>query len=768
MSLLSAINTSLSGLRTVTSELQMVANNISNASTAGYTRKSAEISTSVNGVGVTIASYTRATDTVLAATLNDAISESSMLGTQESYLDQVQTILGTDSSDNPPLSSAISKFSSAWTQLAAQPESAVQQQAVLSAATNLVTQVQAAAADVEDLDRLVQDDTNASLSDLNSLLQQIRALNGKIAKATTAEQPTGDLEDSRDLLIQQVAAYTNVTVMTRELGQVALYTPGGYQLIDGDSVQSFSYDGTNVTSAGNSAQSLNSVLLGGKIQALVDFRALSSPVSTDPTANVIQKLRAQLDAIADAFTDVTANSFAAAYNGAAYVAIGNNISFTSTYSGTFGNGASVAFSAGTTAGTTKVTISVDGQSDEVFDNIAGSGNALWQNIATAVNADSRLVTASAGSGTTAPSMTTYRLSGGTGEAFNGTAFAIVPYDGVAETTIATDCLTLRAQTPGTAGNDISLLIENGSGADLYTVTITQGETVETYTDVDNSLGAFWANLEAAINAGSSLVTATADGGVTDPSTLLGTPFALAGGGDDGTNSLTLSALEAGTASNGIRMTLADGTLAGTFKATITSASGTTEIYDNVSGTGNAFWVNLADAINTGPSGLVMATAGDSTHEPIAGTTTTYTLSGGDDYLQANFFTGTDRTNFSVNSALIAGTITMKTSGAEAIVASFSDSTKTFTAAGLRVTSGSYTTLATSILTGFQQAANNVTSLSKTASEQQSYLEESLANETGVNTDEELVNLTALQNAYAASAHVLQTIQNMFDILRDIL
>jgi hypothetical protein len=97
--------------------------------------------------------------------------------------------------------------------------------------------------------------------------------------------------------------------------------------------------------------------------------------------------------------------------------------------------------------------------------------------------------------------------------------------------------------------------------------------------------------------------------------------------------LTVTGKYTGSAGNGIVITLAAGSAANTFQAVVTLPGATPEIYNNVAGTGNAFWVNLAAAINSGnsalrgPSQLVTAVAGAGTAAPVLAS---YALSGGTD------------------------------------------------------------------------------------------------------------------------------------------
>ncbi len=321
MSLFSSLSVALSGLQAATTQISLVANNISNATTEGYTTKTAataSVTLGNEGGGVRITGYRRATDTALFNALTDATSDASYRSAQEDYLQQVETILDCTDTSDPALASAMSEFASAWKELSAQPEDSVLQQQVIDAASNLVAQISNASSKIEALDRQITDDINTTITGLNSDLVNIADLNAKISQALMSGQSSSDLEDQRDTLIQEVAAVMNVTVMERANGQIALYTPGGYMLVEGTTARSFTYNGTDVTTTTNTALSLNDVLTGGSLEAMVDFRADGSPAaaSTSGTGEVIRKLRDQLDLIVEAFTTSSAGppeTFAYAY-----------------------------------------------------------------------------------------------------------------------------------------------------------------------------------------------------------------------------------------------------------------------------------------------------------------------------------------------------------------------------------------------------------------------------------------------------------------------
>ncbi|MEJ0061971.1 MAG: flagellar hook-associated protein FlgK [Alphaproteobacteria bacterium] len=320
MSLDTAMSGATSALRTVQQQISLVSNNINNATTPGYTRKGVNLSPMGDGVelvGVKISDYTRATDSNVLKQLAAALATDGMKSAQQEYLSQVQDILGS-SSDNVRLTAAVQAFGDSWTQLQAEPESVALQNEVIRNGTSLAAEIRRISSQVEQLDRSIQSDISSSVTELNQALRDVESANSQIATAHAAAQPTGNYEDQRDVALQKIAQFVDIRVMDRSNGQIAVYTPKGYALLDGQP-QQFAFDGTNVTVAG-SATVVNANLAGGKFEGLLGLRANSSPAAADPspTQEVIRKLRAQLDQIANGFlADTTGpDSFAHVYNGA--------------------------------------------------------------------------------------------------------------------------------------------------------------------------------------------------------------------------------------------------------------------------------------------------------------------------------------------------------------------------------------------------------------------------------------------------------------------
>lgn len=115
------------------------------------------------------------------------------------------------------------------------------------------------------------------------------------------------------------------------------------------------------------------------------------------------------------------------------------ITFTSKYTGSLGNQATVTIAAGSKSGTFRATVTMPGLVPEVFDNIGFglTANALWVAIASAINngldglrGPSQFIVATAGAGTTAPTLSSYTLVGGTDGATTITSSTLVGLDTV--------------------------------------------------------------------------------------------------------------------------------------------------------------------------------------------------------------------------------------------------------------------------------------------------------------------------------------------------
>lgn len=334
MSLIGALDSALSGLRATQIGIQNASNNIANAGDENYSRKkvlTAPITLGNGAGGVGVIGFARETNVILGKAYLGSISEQGKAGVQKEYFDAVKDVAGL--SDNTVrLSAYMNQFSAAWQNLSAAPESVVRQREVLRTADTFATELRRISGDIEDLDRRAQTEQNDKVASLNNLLDLVRRLNEQVASANSQGQPTGDLEDQRDVAIRQIAELVEVRQLTGDLGRIRLITPGGYTLLDLQAT-TFTFDGTSVL--GNGVD-VDGVMVGGRLEGLAQIREDYSPAPalTDPGREVLRKLRSQLETLADSFLTLTGTTGAtftqadatsvAANNAASTFTLGSN------------------------------------------------------------------------------------------------------------------------------------------------------------------------------------------------------------------------------------------------------------------------------------------------------------------------------------------------------------------------------------------------------------------------------------------------------------
>jgi hypothetical protein len=108
---------------------------------------------------------------------------------------------------------------------------------------------------------------------------------------------------------------------------------------------------------------------------------------------------------------------------------------------------------------------------------------------------------------------------------------------------------------------------------------------------------------------------------------------LSGGTAAGGVGATITAKYTGTLGNGLTFNIVNGSAANSYMAIVAFPGMPPEQFNNITGSGNAFWVNLAAAINNGtpfhaPSAYVVAAAGAATGSPTV--SNPQTLTGGSD------------------------------------------------------------------------------------------------------------------------------------------
>ncbi|WP_341313953.1 flagellar hook-associated protein FlgK [Paraburkholderia sp. IMGN_8] len=288
----SLINLGLSGLNAAQWGLTTTGQNISNASTAGYTIERpvyAEAGGQYTGSGylpqgVSTTTVTRQYSQYLTTELNNAQSSGSSLSTYNTMISQLNNLIGSPTSG---IASAITSYFTGLQNVSNNASSLATRQTAMSGAQTLANQINAAGQQYDALRQSVNTQLTNTVSQINSYTKQIAQLNGQIAAASTQGQPPNQLLDQRDLAVSNLSQLVGVQVVNSN-GSYGVFMGNGQPLVSGGnsynlgtapstgdtselSVQYLGQAGANPAAAPQNLP--DSKITGGTLGGLVAFRS---------------------------------------------------------------------------------------------------------------------------------------------------------------------------------------------------------------------------------------------------------------------------------------------------------------------------------------------------------------------------------------------------------------------------------------------------------------------------------------------------------------
>lgn len=238
MSITSALNSALTGLTATSRQAEAVSNNVANATTSGYARRSVSLSAlnlGGSGQGVRVVGITRHADLYLINDRRGAQAAAGDSATKAGFLNRLETILGTTESPGS-LVSRVSTLDTTLLEAASHPESEARLAAAVSAARSLATGLNQAS-DAIQAERLKAEKGIASaVESLNSSLRQVQELNRMSASHSGSGRDASALMDQRQQVIDSIASIIPLKEMPRDGNQMALISAGGALLLDGNPV----------------------------------------------------------------------------------------------------------------------------------------------------------------------------------------------------------------------------------------------------------------------------------------------------------------------------------------------------------------------------------------------------------------------------------------------------------------------------------------------------------------------------------------------------
>lgn len=227
--LFSTFNIAKRGMNVQQKSIDVTSHNIANANTVGYSRQRAKIETSrpfstANvgagqlGTGAQIQAIERVRDNFLDYQVR---GENAVLGKYDmrsNYLYEVESVFNEPSDTG--LSTLMGKFFDAFQELSKQPNSSNARTVVAQQSAALADALNATYTKLEGLQTNAQDMLKSSVTEVNSMLEQLDRVNQEIISVTVSGNTPNDLMDKRDLLLDQLSYKFGIQVDKKEFNGV--------------------------------------------------------------------------------------------------------------------------------------------------------------------------------------------------------------------------------------------------------------------------------------------------------------------------------------------------------------------------------------------------------------------------------------------------------------------------------------------------------------------------------------------------------------------
>jgi flagellar hook-associated protein 1 FlgK len=234
----------ISALQTNQAALNVVSNNVANINTPGYARRVVNESTLTAGgqlAGVDIASVERVTNQFLQQEQLAANGTSSQYDTMASLFSQLNGLLG-GPGDNQSLATQLTNVASAFATASQAPGSSASQTGVANALNGLASTFSNVSGTITSLQNQVDQQVVNSVGSTNTLIQQIYQLNTQIKTANASGDDSSALLDQRDTALTSLAQVMGIKTTTNADGSVNVATTDGVNLVSNTYAQ-LSYSG---------------------------------------------------------------------------------------------------------------------------------------------------------------------------------------------------------------------------------------------------------------------------------------------------------------------------------------------------------------------------------------------------------------------------------------------------------------------------------------------------------------------------------------------
>ncbi len=231
--------TGLSSLRAFQRALDTTAHNISNVSTAGYSRQTVDFASRQPeaygqnwiGTGVNTSAVRRVYDQFVSQQVRSSSGSLARLEAFASEAERLDDLLGNTSNG---IGTTLQSFTDAINEVSSTPSSTSARQVLLSQANSLAQRLQSYDSRLRQMSEGIDTKVAAEATEINEMARGIARLNGDIAVAVqNTGHPPADLLDQRDLLIDQLSEKVSVSTVAEGDSSINVFIGNGQPLVLG-------------------------------------------------------------------------------------------------------------------------------------------------------------------------------------------------------------------------------------------------------------------------------------------------------------------------------------------------------------------------------------------------------------------------------------------------------------------------------------------------------------------------------------------------------
>lgn len=226
------INTGLKALLSARFSLDTIGHNLANANTPGYSRQSVTLSSSAPlrsggvlvGSGVDITSVERSIDELLN---RRQIAQSGILGgllSRNRGLSELEGFLGDSQSGS--VGSLLEDFFTGLNDLSTAPTDSILRTGLIQAADSLSARLRETSGGLAVTARGTEQEIRSRVNQVNSGAQEIASLNQQIASSVASGVSPNDLMDRRDVLVNELSELVGVTTVEGNNGVLSVLVSG--------------------------------------------------------------------------------------------------------------------------------------------------------------------------------------------------------------------------------------------------------------------------------------------------------------------------------------------------------------------------------------------------------------------------------------------------------------------------------------------------------------------------------------------------------------